>query len=149
MNRWRKIRDTDDGCTTYECLKCKTGWESRTTPEGWSFCPKCGVNWEGELVWDQDAHYERAAELYQRSKRVRVFPDWVLEERFHCPLWDGDDIPEWEKRMDLKNCSAKAAFATLKQFREIYCRPDHDERKPHRLRTTHEMRVVPCVTTSA
>ena len=46
MNKFRKIRYTDDGCTLYQCLNCREQYELRDDPARWVYCPCCGVKWE-------------------------------------------------------------------------------------------------------
>lgn len=48
MNKWRFVSDGSDGESTFQCLACKSFWVANTSPEGWKFCPYCGIIWAGE-----------------------------------------------------------------------------------------------------
>ena len=48
--RFREVQYADDGCSIYQCLNCYEDWESRTTPQSWTFCPCCGIRWEGREI---------------------------------------------------------------------------------------------------
>lgn len=138
INQWRKVEYTDDGCTVYECLKCKAGWESRSDPEWgkWQFCPCCGTKWDGQLKWDENAKYEKHR-LRNSAKQVQVFPNWIVEERYTDPMWN-DEGPLWERATELKNYPAVQAHAALKSHRQWHSRTRHkNDKQPW----THEFRL--------
>lgn len=46
--KWMCSEYTDDGCSIYKCLFCKTSSEARSLPH--KYCPFCGVKYDGELI---------------------------------------------------------------------------------------------------
>ena len=99
--KWRLARHTDDGCTVYQCLSCKSEWEARTNPEWsrWVFCPYCGIKWEGkhECLTKYEKRYElerkwQDSPLGQIPKPHRIELLYRVQER-----WSdlGDDPGAW------------------------------------------------------
>ena len=95
INRWRYVEYTDEGCAIFQCLKCKSQWESRTSPgyiiqetfvgtDGktyeagyyptWHFCPVCGTKWDGcerdraDVVGPRRTKIQDAIESRQRAE---------------------------------------------------------------------------------
>jgi hypothetical protein len=88
INDWRSVEYTDDGCTEYQCLSCKTSWEARTSPEHahWRFCPVCGIQWTGQLP-DNDAACDRA---WWRRRQYWTSQNAERSRRLHLPWWRYD-----------------------------------------------------------
>lgn len=90
--KFREKRDTDDGCSVFQCLSCYQEWESRTPPEyGWKYCPYCGVEWKGQekgrlsgyprWQWELvDRAYENHDIDYDRYHSVMLHIDKVREK---------------------------------------------------------------------
>lgn len=108
MNKYRKVRYTDDGCVLFECLQCKGSFEARHA--GFVYCGHCGTKWEGALVWDEDAHYERAKLRWPRKEAISK-PEWQTQSRTVF----GEDISQadWENEGASFRGNAKAALNWL------------------------------------
>jgi len=84
--RWRWRYYADDGCDRYECLNCYDEWESRQGPvregypDGWRWCPNCGVQWTGEQAITEEEREDRSRKRGARRKLPDRRP-WVLESR--------------------------------------------------------------------
>jgi len=100
--RWRLARYTDDGCSVFQCLACKSDWESRTSPHTWKFCPACGTEWAGEHECVEHGWKVHAiCEEHGREMAHPVFPQWVVQERLLDA--DGRVVQDWRDesyRMD-------------------------------------------------
>lgn len=91
LNKYRRIEYTDDGCTLYECLKCKAKWECRNF---WNvYCGKCGTKWDGELEWEEEKSgaYRR---VLAGSHWSEPKPHAYAEYRF---MYLNNETGEWEK----------------------------------------------------
>lgn len=76
--KWRYVEYTDDGCEVCQCLACYHRWEGRTSAAGWAFCPYCGVRWQGQEVWDEDAKAKRKV-----CRRLEPAFAWKIEAVKH------------------------------------------------------------------
>ena len=140
MNRWRKVRYTDDGCEIYQCLNCKDTWESRTPADVWSYCPNCGTRWLGQLEcrhheiprWYFDRYGNRAEwtdmirlsdgefradEVMYRGCYTPPTSQWVFESR---SFWKNDGWSEWSHEWAAKKeklTEAKWALSVMKRER--------------------------------
>lgn len=123
LNKWRLVEYTDDGCSLYECLKCKDQWESRSSPR--NYCSECGTKWEGKLEPSPRRELRRDMqwEAYEAAKRIEplMFPVWSIE--WQCAFTDG-----WEPFKDYGvACSAVNALRWLERERR-YRRDEDDEK---------------------
>lgn len=147
LHKFREVRYTDDGCSVYECLACKKGWEARTSPSAdrgnWQFCPYCGVKWAGELVYDRDAapaRIQQRWEVRKRAQNIRLAPVFVLEMLVTWPedvrSFMGEPVWEEVRRME---CRAVDAFGWLRDYRSgeawgSYAKRTDIEKVEYRLR---------------
>jgi hypothetical protein len=98
---WRKVEETDDGCSNYECLSCYKRWEARTNPEwnGWQFCPYCGIGWETQISDKEDKVFERRRSKYSTLDRnsevtleIKHYDDLDVENGKYFVLSDWDYV---------------------------------------------------------
>ena len=141
MNRWRRIKYTDDGCNLYQCLHCKDTWETRTPADVWSYCPNCGIRWLGEHAcrpaecprwfWDRYGDrpdYDLMVQLTTgpvRADSIRwaghytpPTHKWLIERRYKWnreSTWSKWDIDYSCEKRQLSE--AKWAFGVLQRMR--------------------------------
>ena len=113
----REVRETDDGCSVYQCLNCYGDWESRSSPAAfgdyaeylknsgrweeakksfWKCCPICGCTWEKYLSSKEKIYYPPLSE-----DRIRTLK-YQLQERYF-DLDSGELISDWSNDVWLKN----------------------------------------------
>ena len=112
--KWRHVEGTDDGCGISQCLSCYATWEGRSWTSEWSFCPYCGIKWEGqhechdrfdvrEHRWFTRVHNREPKDWMELSdwtkttRRDKPKNDrcWIVERKVRSG-WTFTD-PEWEK----------------------------------------------------
>ena len=83
MNRWRYVSYADDGCDTFQCLKCKKSFTGRTACAkdgitwGFYYCGFCGTKWEGEHDWGHDRQ-----DYYPHLRTYKsILPLWSIQKR--------------------------------------------------------------------
>jgi len=109
---WRQVKYTDEGCVVFQCLACKKDWESRTSPDDWSFCPYCGVQWVGkhECV-EHGCRLDAVYEKHEKIKTLPTYPTWAIQSRpTNCsyPVGWSDTGYKYHKKCDI--ISAKKAL---------------------------------------
>jgi hypothetical protein len=119
LNKFRKVRYTDDGCTEYECLLCGKGAEARYM--GFTYCSHCGTKWDGELKWDENASYEKKRLGHGSQPREATNPEfrgvistWCIDTKVN--LFGNS---EWEKGIPLP-WPAAAALRRLREERRVH-----------------------------
>ncbi len=50
---YRFVSSEPDGHSTHQCLSCKKEIYAPSL-YSWKFCPFCGIEWQGELKWDEE-----------------------------------------------------------------------------------------------
>lgn len=117
--KWRYEKDSDDGCNIYQCLSCYQSYEGRSSPTYWSYCPYCGVKWEGEHKWlihgdnwdiitparmNRNRYVDKAKPYWEiQLQENSLFKcndgayiplhskwDWVHEEKYHITCFKSD-----------------------------------------------------------
>jgi hypothetical protein len=88
--KWRVSKDSDDGCTIYQCLSCYNDWESRTSPASWG--GKVTQRDDGKWWWNTEYGSEQGPFDSCEEACLKTFT-W----RF-CPYcgieWQGQQISE-------------------------------------------------------
>jgi hypothetical protein len=119
--QYRYVEYTDDGCTRYQCLWCKSMMEIRDDPTYWHFCPRCGKSWFNSAdcrpreiprwAWDR-GHREWQWGLHpERREDPQV---WFIECR---SKWGDDPWSEWKNEQKVYgNCwqSARQQLSMLR-----------------------------------
>ncbi len=79
----------------FECLNCYTTfYDDHGNPiHGWSWCPVCGIKWEGALLF-RDKKWRRFYVEHDLKEKRTPRKVWVLEKRWHG--FEGE-VEEWEK----------------------------------------------------
>lgn len=79
----------------YECLNCyATFYDDHKHPIwGWSWCPVCGIKWEGALLF-RDKKWRRFYEEHGLKEKRTPKRVWALEKRWHG--FEGA-VEEWEQ----------------------------------------------------
>lgn len=96
--QFRKVRYTDEGCYSYQCLWCHNQIEIRDNPQyGWNFCPICGKSWFTQLQCrDHDTprwYYDCWGERAEPEDRVTLSTGEVMHP---------DSLPFWGRRLEPK-----------------------------------------------
>lgn len=138
--KWREVKYTDDGCCIFQCLACKQKWEARTSPNGngrvtggaWSFCPYCGVRWDGELEQSREvAETKRelgwavhGLESRRLDKRADAAPFYYqLQYSYMGERWRDDNY----KRMNPAKYTARQVLWALHDARQRDTYLDDDD----------------------
>ena len=74
---YRVVRYTDDGCSLYQCLACKGGWEARGHG-GWNYCCGCGIKFLGCHESNERKSEKYPERPYDPDATQRA---WVLQAR--------------------------------------------------------------------
>lgn len=79
----------------YECLNCYTAFydEHGNPIHGWSWCPVCGIKWEGALLF-RHKKWRRFYDEHGIKEGKVPIRGWVLEKRWHG--FDGN-VDAWEE----------------------------------------------------
>lgn len=78
---WRTVRYTDDGCSLYQCLNCKSRYEGRTAP-GW-YNDTESVDGPGQGV----KHYVSVVNGEKVNRYYRILEDPIYNPVFKfCPF---------------------------------------------------------------
>lgn len=131
---WRYVRYTDDGCALYQCLNCKSQWESRTQPGWLDHHDKFdGLDESGGGIKDRDGNV-----YHYKLKDEAVYKPVMI----YCPFcgieWEGpirrdydNEYMRGEKRLArdkaievARPTAPTVAWWWVMQTREIW--PDRD-----------------------
>lgn len=124
---YRTVGYADDGCYSYECLTCKSGWTGRDIQA--LFCPYCGIKFTHlktrptdvpRWVWDR---WGEDGMPWEVRNKIYTCPApcpsavWVVEYRYR---WRGQEWGEWEFDRVLKGtfCNARVAKNYLTHRRD-------------------------------
>lgn len=112
INKYRRVEYTDDGCTAYECLKCKAQWEARNF---WNvYCGKCGTKWDGELVWDTEKCGAHRKYLFETDYYADK-PYWTAQVRWYHK--DGTEFGvEWK---DIHHIYYDKHMADVEKYKNV------------------------------
>jgi predicted RNA-binding Zn-ribbon protein involved in translation (DUF1610 family) len=123
LGQFRKVNYTDDGCTLYQCMWCKSAVEIRDDPTYWHFCPRCGKSWFKAMdcrphnmprwVWERGGE-EVPYPWYPPHKKPTH--KWIIEERSR---WPGirDEWSDWEFEEEVYGNCWQYAYQTMNRLR--------------------------------
>ena len=126
IDRWRYVTSTGDGCAVYECLACRGRWEARGlyAEAFWSYCPHCGIRWEGEQADRSEERKRFRNEAAWHSQEIRRSIHRVTVEFQTRSFWihyDGSEelVRDWGEagiwKMTLEN-GARNALESYRHF---------------------------------
>ena len=104
LPKWRYVEDAGDGLCVYQCLCCNRRFCADHRLD-WTYCPHCGVRWEGQHVCRPHAVPRWAWERYGPhppwelvwGRRSPVGTEWVFLVR---TKWFDDPWDEWRLDVD-------------------------------------------------
>lgn len=82
---WREVGYCDDGVTEYQCLSCKSKWQSRGYGLDFKYCPYCGIEWAGSKEWDTNAREQQRYNYHRALRSLREpikLNKYYIMERF-------------------------------------------------------------------
>lgn len=77
LNMFRYVDYDDDGCSKYQCLKCKAEWSARYFGE--IFCGYCGTKW-GSNDWKKWNYEMRWPQQWTAARIFKYLQDKRIEE---------------------------------------------------------------------
>ena len=143
--QYRRVRDTDDGCTIYSCCWCDRAVEVRDNPQYWNFCPNCGKSWFTKLQCRPTTvprwHWDRFGDDYKYYDKVQTSggevevyslqwysrkPKSTAVWRIECRTkWPKDEWGSWEYEYSTDKDTTKPDWMWVKSVLNG-CRGRHD-----------------------
>jgi len=131
LPKWRYVEDGGDSLCIYQCLSCH-GRFSTDRLHGWSYCPRCGVRWEGEhecrrhavprWAWDRYGSHPPWELVWGRGTPAAA-AEWVILCRTQ---WFDEPWSDWAVDTDSPSLDVvEGSWQSVRGYLEM-CRGRHE-----------------------
>lgn len=137
LNRWREVKYDDDGCSIYQCMKCKESWSSRTAPgytqyylpertytPTFNFCPFCGTKWDKEHTNRTDnndrGYGPRRLKIYKCFQTSNSIVKRVMMNVWHVKISYSSPFGPRTSFYKLYSDTLEGLSREIKEYREEY-----------------------------